>query len=103
MTDANPLSRRNWGHALRASGYLAFGMVVVLRITATLTIPEEVGFELRGTVVRAKLTHIETHEDGRHSYGGTGDPAREGAVLASAGDALEFAVLKCDTSLLDRG
>ena len=65
-TDANPMSRRNWGHALRAIAYLAFGMVVVLLIAAVVTMPEDVGFELRGTVVPGKVTQVETHDEGRH-------------------------------------
>ncbi len=64
-TDANPMSRRNWGYLPRAIGYLAFGMVAVFLLAALVTMPEDVGFELRGTVVRAKVTQVETHE-GRH-------------------------------------
>ena len=64
-TDANPLSRRNWGHTLRAVVYLVFGCVLLFLILGILTLPEDVGFELRGRVVRATVNRVEPLPEGR--------------------------------------
>jgi Mlc titration factor MtfA (ptsG expression regulator) len=63
--DANPLSRRNWGHALRAVGYLVFGSAFLFLLGAIVTMPEDVGFELRGTVVRGTVDRVERRPDDR--------------------------------------
>ena len=44
-------------------------MVEVLLIGATVTMPEDVGFELRGTVVRAKVDRVEMHQSRHYEPG----------------------------------
>lgn len=64
-TDANPLSRRNWGHALRAVGYFVFASAFLCLLGAIVTMPEDVGFELRGTIVSGKVGRVERRSDDR--------------------------------------